>query len=237
MREADAAMGVAHYWLSDPIVEQGSMNGRFASVLDRKRIGRSRAWTGLRFRWDRWWRRTIEARSEATSFVEPASLTASELSRDRWALAIARIAAALVAIGAFTGAAVANIAAVVMLLAFIAAPSCVRRVQVGMASAAGQGEHRVPGRSCCYRSRGAQAPLFDGAESMDRVAPLSVAVHRACDFRHALFKARVRVRSSSSPRARRRSPLSSSLTSGRRKRRPMWQAESFCAITLRKAWR
>ena len=60
MREADAAMGVVHYWLRDPIVEQGSMNGRFASVLDRKRIGRSRAWTGLRFRWDRWWRRTIK---------------------------------------------------------------------------------------------------------------------------------------------------------------------------------
>ncbi len=46
MREADAAMGVVHYWLRDPIVEQGSMNGRFASVLDRKRIGRSRGWTG-----------------------------------------------------------------------------------------------------------------------------------------------------------------------------------------------
>ena len=61
--------------------------------------------------------------------MEPASLTASELSRDRSALAIARIAAALVAIGAFTGAAVANIAAGVMLLSFIAAPSCVQRVK------------------------------------------------------------------------------------------------------------
>ena len=128
MREADAAMGVVHYWLRDPIVEQGSMNGRFASVLDRKRIGRSRAWTGLRFRWDRWWRRTMK-RDGISGFVEPGSLSASELSRDRSALAIARIAAALVAIGTFTGAAVANIAAGVMLLSFIAAPSCVQRVK------------------------------------------------------------------------------------------------------------
>ncbi len=127
MREADAAMGVAHYWLRDPIVEQGSMNGRFASVLDRKRIGRSRVTTWLRFRWDRWWRRTLK-RDGGNEFVTPASLSASELRRDQVSLAIARIAAALVAIGAFTGAAVANIAAVVMLLAFTAAPSCVRRV-------------------------------------------------------------------------------------------------------------
>ena len=128
MREADASVGVVHYWLRDPIVEQGSMNGRFSSVLDRKRIGRSRAWTGLRFRWDRWWRRTLR-RDRSSELVEPVSLTASELSRDRWALAIARIAAALIAIGAFTGAAVANIAAGVMLMAFITAPSAVRRMK------------------------------------------------------------------------------------------------------------
>ena len=127
MREADAAMGVAHYWLRNPIVEQGSMNGRFASVLDRKRSGRSKVRTWLRFRWDRWWRRSI-ARDEGAAFIETASLSASALRRDRAALGIARIAAALVAIGAFTGAAVANIAAAVMLLAFLAAPSCMRRL-------------------------------------------------------------------------------------------------------------
>jgi O-antigen ligase/GR25 family glycosyltransferase involved in LPS biosynthesis len=128
MREADAAMGIAHYWLSDPIVEQGSMNGRFASVLDRKRIGRSRMWTSLRFRWDRWRRRTLK-RNRSIEVIERASFTTAELSRDKWALAIARAAAALVAIGAFTGAAVANIAAAVMLLAFIAAPSCLLRLR------------------------------------------------------------------------------------------------------------
>lgn len=128
MREADAAMGIAHYWLAEPIVEQGSMTGRFASVLDRKRIGRSTAWTALRFRWDRWRRRTLK-RDRSDGWVDPASLTTAELPRDQWAITIARIAAALVAVGAFTGAAVSNIAAVVMLLAFIAAPSSLLRLR------------------------------------------------------------------------------------------------------------
>jgi O-antigen ligase len=128
MREADAATGVVHYWLRDPIVEQGSMTGRFASVLDRKRIARGRAWSWLRFRWDRWRRRTLK-RDRSADFLEHASFTTAELSRDRWALASARVAAALVAIGAFTGAAVSNIAAIVMLLAFIAAPSCLVRLK------------------------------------------------------------------------------------------------------------
>lgn len=128
MREADAAMGVAHYWLGEPIVEQGSMNGRFASVLDRKRIGRGRARTWLRFRWDRWRRRTFN-RVQRSEFVDDISVAPVKLHQDKWALAIARTAGALVAIGSFTGAAVANIAAGVMLLAFLAAPSCVQRIR------------------------------------------------------------------------------------------------------------
>ena len=128
MREADAAMGVGHYWLTDPIVEQGSMNGRFASVLDRKRIGRSRAWTWLRFRWDRWWRRTL-TRDRSSEFVAHPSFNKAELKRDKWAIASARAAASLVAIGAFTGAAISNLAAIVMLLAFIAAPSSIVRLR------------------------------------------------------------------------------------------------------------
>ena len=128
MREADAAVGVAHYWLAEPIVEQGSMTGRFTSVLDRKRIGRSRVWTWLRFRWDRWRRRTLK-RDQSHELLEHALLSTADLPRDRWALAIARIAAALIAIGAFTGAAVSNVAAVVMLLAFMAAPSSLLRLK------------------------------------------------------------------------------------------------------------
>ncbi len=56
MREMDAAIGVPHYWLRDPIVEQGSMSGLFDSVLDEKRESRSRLLVKLRYRWDKWWK-------------------------------------------------------------------------------------------------------------------------------------------------------------------------------------
>jgi glycosyl transferase family 25 len=56
-RETDAAVGVPHYWLAQPIVEQGSMNGQFESVLDTKRRWRGRAYSWLRYRWDAWWKR------------------------------------------------------------------------------------------------------------------------------------------------------------------------------------
>ena len=127
MREADAAMGVAHYWLGEPIVEQGSMNGRFASVLDRKRIGRPRAWTWLRFRWDRWRRRTLN-RVPQSEPIDNIFIAPVRLRRDKLAIAAARVGAALVAIGSFTGAAVANVGAAGMLLALLAAPSCAQRV-------------------------------------------------------------------------------------------------------------
>ena len=57
IRETDAAVGVPHYWLRTPLVEQGSMNGRFDSVLDRKRQWRGRWYSWLRYRWDGWWKR------------------------------------------------------------------------------------------------------------------------------------------------------------------------------------
>jgi len=57
LREMDAAIGVRHYWLREPLVEQGSMNGLFSSVLDEKRRSRGRWVNWLRFRWDRWWKR------------------------------------------------------------------------------------------------------------------------------------------------------------------------------------
>jgi len=56
-RETDAAVGVPHYWLAQPLVEQGSMNGQFASVLDTKRRWRGRGYSWLRYRWDAWWKR------------------------------------------------------------------------------------------------------------------------------------------------------------------------------------
>lgn len=57
IREIDAAVGVPHFWLRQPIVQQGSMNGRFASELDAKRRGRGRWYAWLRYRWDAWWKR------------------------------------------------------------------------------------------------------------------------------------------------------------------------------------
>ena len=128
MREADAAMGVAQFWLTQPIVEQGSMNGRFASVLDRKRMGRGRAWAWLRFRWDRWRRQTMKRAMQVPPVAEMLR-TAGQVRRDRWAIAIARGAAALVAIGSFTSPALANIGAGVMVLAFLAAPTCLQRIK------------------------------------------------------------------------------------------------------------
>ena len=56
-RETDGAVGVPHYWLAQPLVEQGSMNGQFASVLDTKRRWRGRGYSWLRYRWDAWWKR------------------------------------------------------------------------------------------------------------------------------------------------------------------------------------
>lgn len=55
-RETDAAVGVRHWWLARPIVEQGSMSGRFESVLDDRRRVRGRGYAWLRYRWDKWWR-------------------------------------------------------------------------------------------------------------------------------------------------------------------------------------
>jgi glycosyl transferase family 25 len=57
MREMDTQIGVRHFWLREPLVEQGSMSGLFESVLDEKRESRSRWRVKLRYRWDKWWKR------------------------------------------------------------------------------------------------------------------------------------------------------------------------------------
>jgi len=53
LREMDAELGIPHFWLREPVVEQGSMNGRFHSLLDDKRRGRGLVYAWIRFRWDR----------------------------------------------------------------------------------------------------------------------------------------------------------------------------------------
>ncbi len=66
LREIDAELGIPHYWLREPVVVQGSMNGKFASVLDEKRRGRGRLYAWLRFRWDRWRHRVVGGRTIPT---------------------------------------------------------------------------------------------------------------------------------------------------------------------------
>lgn len=56
LREVDAAVETPHYWLRRPLVEQGSMNGRFDSVLDTKRHRRGRRVAGLLYRWRAFWK-------------------------------------------------------------------------------------------------------------------------------------------------------------------------------------
>lgn len=63
MREVDAATGIRHYWLRSPIVRQGSMSGRFRSVLDDKRRFRGRWYAWIRYRWDRWRRWGLKGRA------------------------------------------------------------------------------------------------------------------------------------------------------------------------------
>jgi glycosyl transferase family 25 len=65
-REVDAAVGVRHYWLREPVVEQGSMNGLFTSVLDDKRQARGRWYSWLRFRWDKFRHRALGGRTVRT---------------------------------------------------------------------------------------------------------------------------------------------------------------------------
>jgi O-antigen ligase/GR25 family glycosyltransferase involved in LPS biosynthesis len=122
MREADAAMGITQYWLREPIVEQGSMNGRFTSVLDEKRTDRGRRWNWLRFRWDRWRRRTLGSTRPIEARVD-AGAARGTVRADIWAISVARWAAALTAIGAFVVTGLASAAAGVMVLALLAAPS------------------------------------------------------------------------------------------------------------------
>jgi O-antigen ligase len=128
MREADAAMGITQFWLREPIVEQGSMNGRFASVLDDKRTDRGRGWTWLRFRWDRWRRRTLGSTRPDEARVDAGAARAT-VRADIWAISVARFAAATAAIGAFVVTGLASASAAVMVLALLAAPSRWQRLK------------------------------------------------------------------------------------------------------------
>jgi len=128
MREADAAMGITQFWLREPVVEQGSMNGRFMSVLDDKRTDRGRGWNWLRFRWDRWRRRTLGSTRPDEVRIDAGKAQAA-VRWDSRAIAVARFAAAMTAGGAFIDTGVASVAAGAMIVALLAAPSRWRRLK------------------------------------------------------------------------------------------------------------
>jgi glycosyl transferase family 25 len=55
----DRAERVAQYWPPEPLVEQGSVIGRFDSVLDANRLKHSHLYNVARHRWTKWRRRTL----------------------------------------------------------------------------------------------------------------------------------------------------------------------------------
>ena len=59
IRHIDHALGVPQYWLRDPIVEQGSVTGLFASALDANRQKHSRAYNVIRNRWNKFQRHRL----------------------------------------------------------------------------------------------------------------------------------------------------------------------------------
>jgi len=61
IRTMDAALGIPHYWLRPPIVEQGSVTGVFPSVLDASRQKHSRAYNILRNRWSKFQRHRLRS--------------------------------------------------------------------------------------------------------------------------------------------------------------------------------
>jgi glycosyl transferase family 25 len=61
---ADRAAGTPMYWLEPPIVEQGSHNGQFGSVLERSHP----LWfQSLQFRWKKFWRRKKHPKTGAST--------------------------------------------------------------------------------------------------------------------------------------------------------------------------
>jgi glycosyl transferase family 25 len=55
----DRQEGIAQYWPPAPLVEQGSVTGRFDSVLDATRLKHTQFYNVARHRWTKWRRRTL----------------------------------------------------------------------------------------------------------------------------------------------------------------------------------
>ena len=59
LKQLDASLGIVHYWLTRPIVEQGSVLGIFPSVLDEHRQKHSALFNRWRNRWNKFQRHRL----------------------------------------------------------------------------------------------------------------------------------------------------------------------------------
>jgi glycosyl transferase family 25 len=59
MRQVDPGLGIRQFWLTRPIVQQGSVVGLFDSALDQHRLKHGRTYNILRNRWNKLQRHTL----------------------------------------------------------------------------------------------------------------------------------------------------------------------------------
>lgn len=55
----DRLIGIHHFWVSQPLVTQGSITGQFVTTLDRSRLKHSQLFLKAKFAWNRWRRQTV----------------------------------------------------------------------------------------------------------------------------------------------------------------------------------
>lgn len=55
----DRALGIKHYWYSQPLATQGSITGLFSTALDASRAKHGRAYLNLRYQWNRFRRQSV----------------------------------------------------------------------------------------------------------------------------------------------------------------------------------
>lgn len=60
IKHIDEACGTLHYWLERPLVQQGSVSGKFGTVLDANRKKHSRYYNIVRYRWNQFQRRKLK---------------------------------------------------------------------------------------------------------------------------------------------------------------------------------
>ena len=52
LQQVDAKLGIPHYWVTKPMLRQGSVSGEFETVLDSSRGNKPSWFLSLKFRWN-----------------------------------------------------------------------------------------------------------------------------------------------------------------------------------------